>query len=179
MLDAAEAAIRESGAAVGLAEVAATAGLTRSAVYAAFADRDAVIDALAHRHARAIIARLGEILADVDDPMEQTRASLDILASWFDDEPVLARLLAGRLDGPVRAGGGVIVSAIADILRAGFRARGGDEAAAEPWAHALVGAVASTIAWWSETRTMSRGQVVEYLFVLVWGGFSGAERGGD
>ncbi len=174
LLDAAESSIRKSGAAVGLAEVAKAAGLTRSAVYAAFADREAVVDALAARHAQHIVERLTTVVGGTDDPAEQTRAAIDILAAWFDEEPQLAPLLTGRLDQPTGGDSGAIVTAVGDILRAGFRARGGDDAPADAWAYALVGAVASAVGWWSRTRSISRAALVDHLYLLIWSGFEGA-----
>ncbi|NDK91886.1 TetR/AcrR family transcriptional regulator [Gordonia desulfuricans] len=177
LLDAAERAIRVSGRPdVGLADIASAAGLTRSAVYAVFSDRSAVMEALARRHADIILRRLAAIVNGVTDPAEQTRAAIDILARWFDDEPALARALTGRLDRPAATDDGLIVGTVADILRDGFIRRGGDPASAEPWAHALVGAVATTVGWWAQTRTMSREQIVDHLFLLVWAGFSGVGR---
>ncbi len=174
LLDAAEATIRQSGAAVGLAEVAKAAGLTRSAVYAAFNDRDGVVDALATRHARRIVERLTSVVGGTADPAEQTRAAIDILAAWFDDEPQLAHLLTGRLDQTAENTPGAIVETVADILRAGFRARGADDSPAEPWAYALVGAVSSAVGWWSRTRSIPRADLVDHLHRLIWSGFEGS-----
>ncbi|GED99241.1 TetR/AcrR family transcriptional regulator [Gordonia crocea] len=173
LLDAAEAAIRESGPDVGLADVAAAAGLTRSAVYASFADRNALLTALANRHARLIVERLGAIIGGITDPADQTRAAIDILAGWFEDEPELARALSAHLLPTTPSADGVVVDALTSILTEGFRARGRDEAPAATWAHALVGAISTTIAWWSTTRTVSRSDVVDHLFLLVWSGFAG------
>ena len=39
----------------------------------------------------------------------------------------------------------------------------------------LVGAISSTITWWSATRTISRDEVVDHLFLLIWSGFSGMD----
>lgn len=172
LLDAAETAIRRSGSGVGLAEVATEAGLTRSAVYAAFADRDALIDALAQRHAKATVARLLAIVGSIEDSYEQTRASVDVLAGWFEDEPVLAPLLVGRMNRARTDRGSIIISSLVDILRLGFTTRDTDPAPAEPWAYALVGAVSTTMDWWSRTRTLSRTEVVDHVTALIWGGFS-------
>ncbi|MBM7278172.1 TetR/AcrR family transcriptional regulator [Gordonia rubripertincta] len=175
LLDAAEAAIHSSGAEVGLAEVAKAAGLTRSAVYAAFADRDALMTALAARHARKIVEKLTVVVSGTVEPADQTRAAIDILAEWFDTEPQLAQLLTGRLDQSAGGESGAVVSAIAEILRAGFRARGGDDAPAESWAHALVGAVSSTVNWWSRNRSIPRSTLVDHLHLLIWSGFEGVD----
>ncbi|MFT4199840.1 TetR/AcrR family transcriptional regulator [Gordonia sp. (in: high G+C Gram-positive bacteria)] len=175
LLDAAESAIRGSGPDASLADVAAAAGLTRSAVYAAFADRNAVLDALATRHAKRLVARLVEIVGDIDDPAAQTRAAIDILAAWFENEPELAQALSGHLLPTTPAPDGLVVTTIAGILAEGFRTRGRDDAPAQTWARALVGAISSTITWWSTTRTISRDEVVDHLFLLVWSGFSGMD----
>ncbi|GAA1481542.1 hypothetical protein GCM10009624_19820 [Gordonia sinesedis] len=176
LLDAAERAVRRRGSDVGLAEVAAEAGLTRSAVYAAFRARDPLIDALAARHSRVIVERLSTVLAAVSDPREQTRAAIDILAAWFDDEPHLARLLMRRLN---RAGaddsGGVVVTAVAAALRDGFVRRGRAPVAAQTWAHALVGAVSATVGWWATSRSVTRAELVDQLTDLVWSGFAGVD----
>lgn len=172
LLDAAEEAMRTGGSDVGLGEVAKIAGLSRSAVYAAFADRDALLDALATRQSERIVAQLGTVLSAIDDPRQQTRSAVDILAAWFEDEPVLAPVLMARLSRS-GSGQGSILDALVGILRAGFLAREADDAAAEPWAHAIVGAVSSTVSWWSRTATMSRTEVVEHLTDLIWAGFSG------
>ena len=172
LLDAAEEAVRTGGPDVGLGEVGRVAGLSRTAVYAAFADRDALFDALAARRSRRIVDDLGAVLATIRDPRDQTRAAIDLLAAWFEHEPVLAPMLMTRLS---RAGArhGSILDALVENLRAGFAARGADDAAAEPWAHAIVGAVSSTVTWWSRTATMPRSDVVEHLTDLIWAGFSG------
>lgn len=173
LLDAAERAVRRRGSDVGLAEVAAEAGLTRSAVYAAFRARDPLIDALAARHSRVIVDRLSTVLAAVSDPREQTRAAIDILAAWFDDEPHLARLLMRRLN---RADdGGVVVTAVAAALRDGFVRRGRAPVAAQTWAHALVGAVSATVGWWATSRPVTRAELVDQLTDLVWSGFAGVD----
>ncbi|GAB11613.1 putative TetR family transcriptional regulator, partial [Gordonia araii NBRC 100433] len=172
LLDAAEAAIRSSGPDVGLADVAAAAGLTRSAVYASFDDRKALLDALAGRHARLIVERLVQIMGGIPEPAEQTRAAIDILAGWFEDEPALALALSGHLLPANPDADGVVIRTIAGILSEGFRARGRDDGPAQTWAHALVGAISSTITWWSSTRLISREEVVDHLFLLVWSGFS-------
>lgn len=179
LLDAAERAVRSSGIDVALADIAAEAHLTRSAVYAAFVDRDALIDALAQRHSAKLIERLAQIPQEVSDPREQTRASIELLAVWFDDDPALARLLADRIDAPREGGSGVIARALADILRAGFAARNRDAAGAEPWAHFLIGGIGGGVRWWTRARVMTRDELVDHLTDLVWEGFSGAGADGS
>ncbi|MFW0790564.1 TetR family transcriptional regulator [Gordonia sp. CPCC 205333] len=174
LLDAAEAAITATGPDVGLAEIAATAGLTRSAVYAAFDDRDALLTALAQRHSMIIVDRMTRILADPADPRAQIRASIDILAQWFEDQPRVARLLFGRLNAARGDQPSFVISSLASILANGFASRGLDPAPAPTWARGVIGAVSATIVWWSEDHSIGRAEVVDHLTSLVWGGFAGA-----
>lgn len=172
LLDAAERAITESGAQVSLAQVATTAGLTRSAVYAAFADREALLSALARRHSGRIVQQLQEVAAREVSPREQTRAAVDILAAWFEENPELARLLDQRVDDEQfhQSYGATAVTAVLD---AGFRARGLDPAPAQTWAQGLIGAVSAAVRWWIATGAITREELVDHLTTLIWSGFAG------
>lgn len=177
LLDAAERAIAESGAQVSLAQVAVAAGLTRSAVYAAFDDRDDLLSALARRHSGRIVARLRAAATLDADPREQTRAAVDVLAGWFQENPELARLLDQRTDGDHlhHSYGAEAVTAILDL---GFRARGLDPAPAATWAQGLIGAVSGAVRWWTHTQEISRDELVDHLTTLIWSGFAGTDRPG-
>lgn len=174
LLDAAEQAIAESGAQMTLAQVATIAGLTRSAVYAAFDDREALLSALARRHSEALIGRLRETAALDVSPREQTRAAVDVLAAWFQENPELARLLDQR-NGDGRAHESYGAAAVTAILDLGFRARDLDPAPAPTWAQGLIGAVSAAVRWWMATQTITREELVDHLTALIWSGFSGTE----
>ena len=58
LLDAAERAIRAKGPAVGLADVAAEAGFVRSAVYAMYPQRNALMAALGQRTAQRLLSEI-------------------------------------------------------------------------------------------------------------------------
>ncbi|MFM9378470.1 TetR family transcriptional regulator [Gordonia sp. VNK21] len=178
LLDAAERAIGRSGPDVSLAQVADEAGLTRSAVYAAFADREALVSALARRHSEQVVQRLWEVTRQVEDPREQTRLSVEVLAAWFDENPDLATMLDRHDENRSGRQGrrSFIASSLAEILEDGFRARGLDPAPAATWARGLVGAVSSAVRWWAQTREVGRDELVEHLTALIWSGFDGAGR---
>lgn len=173
LLDAAERAIAQSGADVSLSQVAAQAGLTRSAVYAAFDDRDAVIDALAARHSGRIVAHMQSLAGGSRDPHSQTRAAVDLLAVWFDEHPALAPILAARWRSDGRS---FVETTLTQVLRAGFATRGLDDAPAPVWARAMVGAVAASVEWWAATREISRDELVDHVTSLLWSGLSATNR---
>lgn len=63
LLDAAERSLRSRGPELSLVDVARESGLTRSALYAAFPDKDALVTALAQRQAQRIVAEVSGIAA--------------------------------------------------------------------------------------------------------------------
>lgn len=172
LLDAAEAEIALHGGDFGLAGVAHRAGLTRSAVYAAFDDRDDLLTALTRRHADRIVVGIAAVVNDVDDPRLQTRGTVDVLARWMEANAQLAVVLAPRMQAGV--GDSQVTGFLERVLEIGFTQVGGDTRAAAPWARALVGAIWTAVAWWGKTRTMERVEVVDHVTDLIWGGFAGA-----
>ncbi|ORM28676.1 TetR/AcrR family transcriptional regulator [Williamsia sp. 1135] len=176
LLDAAEAEIAAHGTDFGLAGVASRAGLTRSAVYAAFADRDDLLTELTRRHTDRIIVGIASALNDVDEPRAQTRATVDVLARWMEENSKLAAVLAPRMQSGV--GDSHVTGFLEQVLQVGFEQVGGNPRAAAPWARALVGAIWTTVAWWGKARTMDRVELVDHVTDLVWEGFAGAGGAG-
>jgi AcrR family transcriptional regulator len=172
LLDAAEAEIAAHGADFGLAGVASRAGLTRSAVYAAFTDRGDLLSKLTRRHADRIILGIASVLNDVDDPRGQTRGTVDVLARWMEDHSELAAVLAPRMQAGV--GDSHVTGFLEQVLGIGFGQVGGNPRAAAPWARALIGAIWTTVEWWGKARTMERDELVDHVTDLIWGGFAGA-----
>lgn len=171
LLDAAELEIAGHGSDFGLAGVAKRAGLTRSAVYAAFTDRDDLLTALTRRHANRITADMAAVLNEVKDPRVQTRATVDVLARWMEDNPQLSAVLAPRMQAGV--GDSQVTGFLEYIFDIAFTQIDGNRRAAAPWARAVIGAIWTAVQWWSETRTMERGELVDHVTDLIWEGFSG------
>lgn len=175
LLDAAERAIRTGGPRVGLREVAEQAGFARSVVYAIFPHRAALFAALSARHAVAILA---DVAARVpEDAPERQRLStfIDAVCRWIEAEPNLYRALGSApvdgVDGEEPQGIFDRLAAITEqVLATNLAAQQSDPAAAAPWAHAMIGAVAVAGAWWQRTGTMSRPELVEHLTVMCWEG---------
>lgn len=171
LLDAAELEIAGQGSDFGLAGVAKRAGLTRSAVYAAFTDRDDLLAALTRRHAGRITADMAVVLNEVKDPRAQTRATVDVLARWMEDNAELSAVLAPRMQAGV--GDSQVTGFLEHVLDIGFTQVDGNRRAAAPWARAVIGAIWTAVQWWSETRTMDRTELVDHVTDLIWEGFSG------
>lgn len=172
LLDAAERSLRSRGPDLSLVDVAREAGLTRSALYAAFPDKEALVTALAQRQAQRIIGEVSGIVASTAGPREQTRAAVHCFCTWVEAEPEISAALSAGLSSA--AVFDELAGWLEGILTAAFDQLDGDRRAAGPWARALLGAVSASVFWWQRDRTVERDELVEHLTALIWSGFAGA-----
>ena len=100
LVEAAVEVVREGGPeALALRELARRVGVSHAAAYRHFADRGALVDAVAERAMDALVARVHERLAEVDetDPVARARRRLVQIGAGYVDfaltEPGLFRLL--------------------------------------------------------------------------------------
>jgi AcrR family transcriptional regulator len=166
LLDAAERAIRQKGPAAGLMDIAAEAGFVRSAVYAMFPNREALIGALSDRTAQRL---LGEITRRADgstDLRQRMALFFTVICEWIAEEPDLHRALASD------PANGVFerLAAAVEFMLAAASADGAGARAAAPWARAIVGSAVSAAEWWCRTRTLALSELVEDLTALCWEG---------
>lgn len=176
LLDAAERSLRARGPELSLVDVAREAGLTRSAVYAAFPDKEAVSAALARRHSRRIVEELSSVVSSTSTPREQTRAAVDCLCRWVEDEPHLSNALGSSMRSP--AVFDELGRWLETVFTVGFSQLGGEARAAGPWARAVLGAVSTSVRWWARERTMTRDELVDHVSALLWSGFQGGGGAG-
>jgi len=180
LIDAAVAAIREHGAGVSVAAVAAAAGVTKPVLYRHFTDRADLQKAVSERGAQMLLQRLVPELTNERDPFERIHAIVDAFLAGAEDEPELWRFVVHNPGGDRAASedvvahnmalvAGLITSALVDALRE----RGRDAGAAEAWAYGLAGMVYTAGDWWLQRRTMSRAALTDYLTSLIWGGLAG------
>lgn len=165
LLDAAERAIRAKGPAAGLLDIAAEAGFVRSAVYAMYPNRDALLAALSQRTAQRLLAEITMGAAGSTDLRQRMALFFDVISKWMEAEPNLYRALSG--DPPT----GVfeqLAGAVEQMLTAAFA--DDSRAAAAPWSRAIVGSAVAAAEWWCRCRTMSRAALVEHLTALCWDG---------
>ncbi|WP_395311307.1 TetR/AcrR family transcriptional regulator [Mycobacterium sp. AMU20-3851] len=172
LLDAAERSLRSRGPELSLVDVARESGLTRSALYGAFPDKEALVAALAHRQAQRIITEVSGIVVSTADPREQTRAAVDCFCAWVEAEPAISAALGASLSSA--AVFDELAGWLEGILTVAFDQLDGNRRAAGPWARALLGAMSASVFWWQRDRTVERDELVEHLTALIWSGFVGA-----
>lgn len=173
------AAVREHGAGVSVAEMAASAGITKPVLYRHFDDRADLQRAVGQRAAEDLMEKMAPALTEDLAPREQIAAVVDAFLAGIEDEPQLWRFVvhnpaeretATEIVDDVR---GQIATLLSQLIGAHLRAAGRDSGGAEAWAHGLVGMVQSAGDWWLERRTMSRADLTGYLTALIWDGARG------
>lgn len=140
-----------------------------------FPDKDALVTELARRQTERIIGQIATVVGSAGEPRGQTRAAIDCLCRWVDEEPNVSAALITHIG--ASSASAELANWLETVLSAGFSQLGGEIRAAGPWARAVVGAVSTAVFWWARDRVMSRDELVDHLTALIWGGFSGA--GGD
>ncbi|OBG86812.1 TetR family transcriptional regulator [Mycobacterium sp. NS-7484] len=172
LLDAAERAIRAHGPDVGIAEVAKEAGFVRSAVYAVFPNRAAILSALGERQARRLLIEITERADGSVDLRRRMWLFFDVICGWMQDDPNLYRALGMHAASGDEMPGifDELAAAVEAMLRLSLAAGGADTAAAAPWARAIVGSAMVSAQWWIRDSDMPRAELVEHLTTLCWDG---------
>lgn len=187
LVEAAVRAIREHGAGVGMDEIAAAAGTSKTVVYRHFADRAGLYAAVADRVDGTIIRGITRAAGSPDGdgappPREVVRGVIAAYLHLVEDDPdvyrfiVNAPLLAAgeRPEGDVAAGmTGRIAEHVADIVGPGVGSAV-DPATARLWGVALVGMVRAAADAWLASGAASSGRsaddLADALTRLAWDG---------
>lgn len=190
LVDATLRAIRAHGATVGMDEIAATAGTSKTVIYRHFSDRRGLYAAVCESVDARILRDLGTVmglgadLAGAQDaaPRDLVRAAIDCYLGLVEKDPevyrfvVSAPLLDTPSEGdPARPVTSHITDQLAVVVAGALRAAGRDDSAATVWAAGVVGMVrAAADRWLSDPGSMPRSTLTEHLTDLAWGGLSTA-----
>jgi AcrR family transcriptional regulator len=165
-------------------ELARLAGVTKPILYRHFpGGKVEVFMAVIDEHVTRLMRVLWEAMAASHDPMERLYRGIDAYLAFAEEHPQgfrLMRAAGAEVDLPadsrlreVRdsiAKG--LSNTIADVMRgAGLGAEG-----APIYAHALLGAAESVVAWWLEAKKPDRAMVTDHLLAFAWRGFDGLPR---
>lgn len=186
-------AIRTHGAAVGMDEIAAAAGTSKTVVYRHFTDRQGLYAAVSESVDARILRDLAHATgAHGDDlstapstPRELISGAIDAYLALVERDPevyrfvVTAPLLDRQPSGdPAAPVTDHIAAQLSTLIRGALADAGAATTAAPVWGAGLVGMVRAAADQWlalpqSPTR-MSRAELTEHLTALAWGGLSPA-----
>jgi AcrR family transcriptional regulator len=176
LVGAAVEAVRRTGPAFAVDDVARSAGVSKTVIYRYFTDKDELVDAVLARISNAILLPrlLGEIDRDPDD-RAALRAVIAAFVALIEDEPELYRFAyahsgrSGRAD-LVAATEHEIAAALCGVMSARLADAGRPTDAAMTWAYGVVGMVQLAAHWWSGARSVTAPELVEQLTLLAHGG---------
>ncbi|QDO87758.1 TetR/AcrR family transcriptional regulator [Ornithinimicrobium ciconiae] len=170
LVEAALRAIRRHGPSVGMDDISAEAGTSKTVIYRHFGDRTGLYSAVAESVDQRILDSLRTATADwnTQDPTALVGPMVDAYLSLVEKDPEIYRFVVTRplLDGPVEhdpvAGlTDQIGAQVAQVLEAHLTLQGRDAACAQTWGHGLVGFVrAAADHWMDSERSRPRQDVV-------------------
>ena len=172
-------AVRLTGPAFAVEDVARSAGVSKTVIYRYFSDKDELVDAVLTRISDAVLLPrlLGELAADHADDRARLRAVIAAFVALIEDEPELYRFAyahtgrTGRAD-LVAATEHRIAEALGTQMTARLADNGRPTGAATTWAYGVVGMVQLAAHWWSSARTVPATELVEQLTALADGGLA-------
>jgi AcrR family transcriptional regulator len=183
LVDAALAAVGRHGAGVGMEEIAAEAGTSKTVVYRHFADRSDLHVAVCSRVAEQLLPALRTALESSDHPRQMTAAAIGTYLAFLEADPEVYRFVvshpAGSASGadPIDNLSDLVGAQAAALMAVALEQSGRDPAAAGPWGHGIVGLVRSAADWWLRSeRSMLRTELTAHLTDLAWAGLSGVVR---
>ena len=173
-------AVGEHGPGVGMEEIAAAAGTSKTVVYRHFADRGELHLAVCAQVAEQLLAALRVAMADTDRPRQMVAAAIDTYLAFIEADPELYRFVVHspadrdpEAD-PIAGLSELVGDQAAALVELALEQAGRDTAAAGPWGHGLVGLVRSAgDRWLGSAGGMSRGELTAHLTDLAWTGLSG------
>ncbi len=182
LVDATIAAVSKHGPRVGMEEIAAEAGTSKTVVYRHFADRAELHVAVCNRVASQLLPKLRSAIESSSHPRGMVAAAIDAYLAFLEVDPQLYPFVVTPHGQSGHDGPGDTISSLSELvgeqaaaaISVALQQTGGDPAAAAPWGHGVVGLVRSAADWWLRAeRPMLRSELAAHLTDLAWAGLSG------
>ncbi|MCZ2813328.1 TetR family transcriptional regulator [Modestobacter sp. VKM Ac-2979] len=181
LVDATLAAVGKHGARVGMEEIAAEAGTSKTVVYRHFADRSELYVAVCARVAEQLTRKLREAMGSSDHPRQMVTAAVETYLAFIEADPEVYRFVVGQalVDRPVDADpisslSDLVGDEVGALVGAALTSAGQGTAAAAPWGHGVIGLVRAAADWWLRAdRPMPRAELATHLTDLAWTGLRG------
>ena len=178
LVEAAVAAIDEHGPAASIAEIAASAGVSKPVLYRYFSDKDDLYRAVGHWGAHQVVEAVVPTLASDRPLRDRVERACTQYLTLISRHPNVFFLLVEHPNNadPFADGKELVAAAFARTLNDGLSGLGVDASGAEPWAYGVLGLGLSTGEWWLRRRTMSKAAVSRHLSSFIWNAFEGIAR---
>lgn len=181
------AAVGRHGAGVGMDEIAAEAGTSKTVVYRHFADRSELHVAVCARVAEQLTRKLREAIGSSDHPRQMVTAAVETYLVFIEADPEVYRFVVGHAavdrpaglvtdddKDPISNLSDLVGDEVGALVGAALTRAGQDTSAAAPWGHGVIGLVRAAADWWLRAdRPMPRAQLAAHLTDLAWTGLRG------
>jgi AcrR family transcriptional regulator len=173
-------AITAKGAGVGMDEVAAAAGTSKTVLYRHFADKEELYLAVADRVNSRILRELAEAVAAADSPREMLTGIIAAYVQLVEADPEVYRFVVSHpflerplSTDPVQRISGTIADETARTITAHLRVGGARDSSADALAHGLVAMIRTAAdRWISSPNRVPAATLVSDLTHLAWGGLT-------
>jgi AcrR family transcriptional regulator len=180
LVAAAVTAIDVHGPSASIAEIAASAGVSKPVVYEHFGGKEGLYAVVVDREIESLLASVQGALISGGTSREiierAALALLDYVENSTDGFRILVRdSPAGQATGSFASLMSDIASQVEHILAAEFKSHKLDPKAAPMYAQMLVGMIALTGQWWLNSRKFKKHEVAAHVVNLAWNGLTGLE----
>jgi AcrR family transcriptional regulator len=186
LVDATIRAIRKYGAGVGMDDIAAEAGTSKTVIYRHFDDKAGLYRAVAARIDGRVVGNVGSALGGTGASHGDTRglvaSTVDAYLALVESDTEVYRFVVNRPlvdlplgDDPVGGTVDQVTDQLTGMLLASLSGAATDPSRARTWAIALVGSVRAVADDWlatPESERAPRAAVVESLTDLAWHGLA-------
>lgn len=183
LVDGTIAAIRTRGHDIGMDEIAAEIGVSKTVLYRYFTDKNDLTTATMMRYVEKILApRIYAAVAEDLDEYELTRVAISAYVETVGEDPevylyVMTNSSSANRD-VVADSERMIAELVATVLGERLRLLEMDSGGSVPWAYGIVGAIQLATHWWISNKSMTAEDLIDYLTMMVWGGMTGIAGSG-
>ncbi|WP_277370113.1 TetR/AcrR family transcriptional regulator [Rhodococcus rhodochrous] len=171
-------AIRSRGHEIGMDEIAAEIGVSKTVLYRYFTDKSDLTTATMLRYVETVLApRIYAAVAEDLDEYELTREAITAYVETVADDPevylyVMSNSASAGRD-VVADSERMIAELVATVLGERLRLLEMDSGGAVPWAYGIVGGIQLATHWWISNKSMTTEDLIDYLTMMIWGGMTG------
>ncbi|MFW0783253.1 TetR/AcrR family transcriptional regulator [Gordonia sp. CPCC 206044] len=169
-------AVRTVGADVGMDEIAAHIGVSKTVLYRYFTDKNDLSVATAVRFFETtLLPRLTDAISDEVDEYTLTRTVIGVYVNAVADEPNLYKfaLTSGSSAAATADSEKLVAQLLTGVIVLRMTERDADASGAAVWSNALVGAIQRAVDQWMTDRAIPVADLIDYLTMLSWSAIVG------
>ncbi|HET8992618.1 MAG TPA: TetR/AcrR family transcriptional regulator [Rhodococcus sp. (in: high G+C Gram-positive bacteria)] len=176
-------AIRTRGHDIGMDEIAAEIGVSKTVLYRYFTDKNDLTTATMMRYVETVLApRIYSAVSEDLDEYDLTRVAISTYVETVAEDPevylyVMSNSSSASRD-VVADSERMIAELVSAVLGERLRLLEMDSGGSVPWAYGIVGAIQLATHWWISNKSMTAEDLVDYLTMMVWGGMTGIAGAG-